>query len=238
MFCLQAGIGAANDLADIDLDADRKPGKPIPAGLVGPSGARRAAAVAFALGLSLAALSGPTVLLVALVGSGIGLAYDIRLKGTPWSWLPFAVGIPLLPAYGWLGGSGGGLPGQLVLLVVLAVPAGTALALANALGDLERDQAAGVSSIAVALGPRRTWTIEAALEGLVVAVAVGTILPGGAHLGVLAAVLVGVGLMCAGLVLGRSADPWRRERGWEAQAVGQAVLAVAWLLELAATSTV
>lgn len=238
MFCLQAGIGAANDLADVDLDADLKPGKPIPAGLVGPSEARRVVVAAFVLGLGLAAVSGPTVLLVALVGSGIGLAYDLRLKGTPWSWLPFAAGIPLLPAYGWLGGSGGGPPGQILLLVLLAVPAGTALALANALGDLERDRAAGVSSIAVALGPRRTWTIGAALEGLVVAVALATILPGGAHPGVLPAALAGVGLICAGLVLGRSADPWHRERGWEAQAVGQAALAVAWLLELAATSTV
>ena len=27
-------------------------------------------------------------------------------KGTAWSWLPFAVGIPLLPVYGWLGAAG------------------------------------------------------------------------------------------------------------------------------------
>ena len=34
-----------------------------------------------------------------LVVIAIGLAYDLRLKGTAWSWLPFAVGIPILPVY-------------------------------------------------------------------------------------------------------------------------------------------
>lgn len=236
MFCLQAGIGAANDLLDADTDAGLKPGKPIPGGLVGPLGAERAMAIALALGLGLSALSGPAVFFVAVVGTAIGLAYDLRLKGTAWSWLPFALGIPLLPVFGWLGGSGGSIPAPVLVLVVVAIPAGSALALANALGDLERDRAAGVSSVAIALGPRRAWRLGVALQGLVVAVALATIL-GGGHPGVAAAALVGVGLVAVGLRLGRSDDAWRRERAWEMQAVGQAALAVAWLLELAADGT-
>jgi 4-hydroxybenzoate polyprenyltransferase len=237
MFCLQAGIGAANDRIDVDVDADRKPGKPIPAGLVGPSGAERVLAVALALGLGLSALSGLAVFLVAVLGTGIGLAYDLRLKGTPWSWLPFAVGIPLLPVFGWLGASGGVLPGPVIVLVVVAVPAGTALALANALADVERDRAAGVSSVAVALGPRRTWVIGATLQGLAIAVAVAVIVAGDWHPGVFATAAAGAALIGAGLLLGRSEDTWRRERGWETQALGQAALAVAWLLQLVATGT-
>ena len=37
----------------------------------------------------------------------IGYGYDLRFKGTAWSWLPFAVGIPLLPVFGWVGATGG-----------------------------------------------------------------------------------------------------------------------------------
>ena len=37
---------------------------------------------------------------------GVGLLYDLRLRGTALSWFPFAVGIPLLPVYAWLGATG------------------------------------------------------------------------------------------------------------------------------------
>ena len=72
------------------------------------------------------------------MGLGIGLAYDLWAKGTTLSWLPFAVGIPLLPVYGWYGATGE-LPGLFVVLVPAAANAGTALAIANAIVDMERD---------------------------------------------------------------------------------------------------
>src|SRR6476469_6672903 len=43
MTALQASIGTVNDLVDVALDTGRKPGKPIPAGLVSIRGARIAA---------------------------------------------------------------------------------------------------------------------------------------------------------------------------------------------------
>jgi len=107
MVALQAGIGAANDVVDAPRDAGHKPGKPIPAGLVSQALARRVVVVAFAVGLSLAALSGgAAAVALAIVGVAIGLAYDFRLKGTAWSWLPFAVGIPVLPVFSWIGATG------------------------------------------------------------------------------------------------------------------------------------
>ena len=106
MTALQASIGTLNDLVDAPRDAGHKPGKPIPAGLV-PGAAARVVVVATAgLGLALSAPSGGSTVALAALVLAIGYAYDLAFKGTAWSWLPFAVGIPLLPVFGWLGATG------------------------------------------------------------------------------------------------------------------------------------
>ncbi|MGZ8502689.1 MAG: UbiA family prenyltransferase, partial [Candidatus Limnocylindrales bacterium] len=92
MVCLQISIGALNDVLDAERDRGWKPGKPIPAGLVGRGTAVALVVAGLILGLGAAAVAGPAVLAVALVGTGAGWAYDIRLKTTGWAWLPFAVG--------------------------------------------------------------------------------------------------------------------------------------------------
>ncbi len=234
MFCLQAGIGTANDLVDAPADARLKPAKPIPLGLVSERMAERILAVALVIGLGLSGVSGLPTLALAMAGTAVGLAYDLRLKGTPWSWLPFAVGIPLLPLYGWVGANAGPVPSSVLVLLLAAVPAGAALAVANALGDLERDVAAGRSSVAFALGRRRSWVAGSALQAVVIAVAASAILgarPGG---WVLLALGCGSGLIVGGLGLGRSTEPESRELGWELQAIGDAILAGAWLVALPA----
>ena len=113
------------------------------------------------LGLVLSAPSGAWTVALAVVVLAIGYGYDLVFKGTAWSWVPFAVGIPLLPVFGWLGAAGS-LPSSFAVLLPVAVVAGTGLAIANARADLERDTAAGVDSVAVRLGSERAWTVEAA----------------------------------------------------------------------------
>lgn len=227
MTLLQFGIGATNDVIDAPRDAGRKAGKPIPAGLVSSGGARSVAAVSFAGGVGLATLVGPAVAALSLAVIGIGLAYDLLLKGTAWSWLPFAVGIPILPVYGWLGAAGT-LPGVFTILLPVAVAGGAALAIANSLVDVERDRAAGAGSIAMSLGIERAWLVGTVLVLGVVAIAVGWAM---STRGVGAALLVAaagvVPLAAAGL--GLDADPARRERAWQLQAVGLGLLAVVWL---------
>jgi 4-hydroxybenzoate polyprenyltransferase len=92
------------------------------------------------LGLGISATFGVAVLAVAALGLAIGYAYDLVAKGTAWSWLPFALGIPLVPVYGWLAGAGE-LPPLTGLLAAAAILAGAALAIANAAVDVERDRA-------------------------------------------------------------------------------------------------
>ena len=229
MTLLQFGIGIVNDVVDAPRDAGRKPGKPIPAGLVTVAAARAAAIVCFAAG-GLAAVSvAPIVGVLALVVIAIGLAYDLRLKGTDWSWLPFAVGIPLLPVFGWIGATGTLHPLFAVLLPV-AVLAGAALAIGNALVDVERDRDAGISSIALALGADRAAATGVALVVAVWVLAGSSAVVAGAGWPAIVTV-AGVGLvpLVAAAVAVRASASSLRERLWQVEAVGLAGLAAAWL---------
>ena len=228
MIALQASIGMLNDIIDAPHDAGHKSGKPIPAGLVSPAGARVGVVAGAVIGLVLAAPSGPALVALAMAILAIGYGYDRFAKGTAWSWLPFAVGIPLLPVFGWLGVAGT-VPGSFAILLPAAVVAGAALAIANASADLDRDAAAGVVSVATTLGADRAWTTQAVLFGSVGAVALGSLVATRAGPLALVGAMTGVVVIGAGTWFGRDGDARRRERAWEGQAVGVAVLAAAWL---------
>jgi 4-hydroxybenzoate polyprenyltransferase len=234
MTALQASIGALNDVVDAPRDAGHKPGKPIPAGLVSVTAARWVALAAAVVGLALASQSGVATMALAVVVLGIGYAYDLAFKGTAWSWLPFAVGIPLLPVFAWLG-AGGTVPASFAILVPAAVVAGAALAIANARADLERDAAAGTDSVAVRLGLDRSWALAGGLLGIVVVAALATLVRGAASSGAIVVATGAAILVAAGVGLGRRGDGARRERAWQLQAIGIGLLAAAWLagMELA-----
>jgi 4-hydroxybenzoate polyprenyltransferase len=227
MVSLQVAIGALNDLVDAPRDAGRK-GKPIPAGLVSPAAARIVAVAGAALGVGLSPPSGSATTGVALLVLAVGVAYDLRFKGTALSWVPFAVGIPLLPVYAWLGAAGR-LPAAFAVLVPAAALAGAALAIANAIADTDRDRAAGTASVATRLGPGRAWWVHAALHAAVV----GLALLGLAWFGDLGRGLLPVvgasAIVAAGVALSAGRDGGWRERGWEIQALGIALLGVAWI---------
>jgi 4-hydroxybenzoate polyprenyltransferase len=232
MVVLQASIGALNDLVDAPRDAGHKPGKPIPAGAVAPAAAATIVLLSGGLGVLLAIPSGMPLVVLALAGLAIGYGYDLRFKGTAWSWLPFAVGIPLLPVYGWLGATGV-LPPFFAILVPMTVLAGSALAIANALADLERDRAAGTDSVAIHLGRDRSWALNAALLGTVMVVAVGSLIIAETPRGALIGALAGCALVTLGLAVGRLGNDRRPDVAWEIQAVGLGVMATAWIAGVA-----
>jgi 4-hydroxybenzoate polyprenyltransferase len=237
MTCLQFAIGTVNDIVDAPFDEGIRPGKPIPNGIVSPGRAFVVALGAAAVGRGLALVGGPGLVLLALVGLGIGLAYDLWAKGTTLSWLPLAIGIPLLPIYGWYGATGE-IPGLFLVVVPAAANAGTALAISNAIVDMERDQEAGNRSIALALGPRRASGVVLVLQLVVAFLAVATTIvlgaPTGWILAVLAASLVPLGGAVLGIAAAARAGTGLRELAWEVQAVGTGFLAVAWLCALSA----
>jgi 4-hydroxybenzoate polyprenyltransferase len=228
MTALQAGIGVVNDVVDAPADAVAKPAKPIPAGLVSRAAAMGLAAAAMLLGLGLSAGSGWGTVLIALAILAVGLAYDLRLKGTAWSWLPFAVGIPILPVYAWYGAVGT-VPAEFGVLIPAAVAAGAALAIGNARADLERDAASGVASIATRLGQRAAWAWQVVLFVAIAVAAVVSVAAWGGGAGGVALVAAAGLVPVLAAAAARDAGPGGRERAWEVEAIGVAVLAVAWL---------
>jgi 4-hydroxybenzoate polyprenyltransferase len=231
MTALQFAIGALNDIVDAPADAGRIPPKPIPSGSVGVGTARGVVVGAAGLGLVLAVPSGAATVLVAVVVLLVGGAYDLFAKGTAWSWLPFAVGIPLLPVYGWLGVSGA-LPGSFVVLLPMAVLAGAGLAVANARVDLDTDRVSGTQSVATALGARRSWWVGFALMAAATALGVLMTDPLAWPLLPLALVVAGTLVVLGGIIVGRRTTPEARRRAWEAQAVGAAIAATGWVAGL------
>ncbi|MEA2611712.1 MAG: hypothetical protein QOG32_1438 [Chloroflexota bacterium] len=229
MTALQASIGALNDAVDAARDAIAKPRKPIPSGIVSPASARVTVVVAAGLGIALSAPSGGPEVALALVVLTVGYGYDLRFKATAWSWLPFAVGIPILPVFGWLGVHGR-LPSAFASLLPVAVVAGAALAIANARADANRDALSGVDSVAVRLGRGRSWWVNALLLAGVVLAAVATLVASG-NGGPGSTALVGIGgaIVGVGVVVGRSVAGGRLERAWELEAIGLALMAAGWL---------
>ncbi len=229
MTALQYSIGALNDVRDAEADVGRVPPKPIPAGLVSRNVARWVVVVAAVAGASLAASVNSMVVGLAALVLLIGYLYDMVAKGTAWSWLPFAIGIPVLPLYGWLGGVGS-VPSFFVVLLPMAMLAGAALAIANARADLEHDLATGTVSVATSLGLDVAWRVHAGLWLTVVAVAVGWLAAVRAPMVGVGAVL-GAGVILAGAVLlGRSGDAPRRKRAWEQEAVAGGAALLVWLI--------
>lgn len=239
MTLLQFSIGTLNDIVDAPRDAGLKPGKPIPAGLVSVRSARIVAAGSAAAGLALALTGGLALVGVACLVLAIGAWYDLRAKGTTLSWLPLAVGIPLLPVFGWYGATGE-LPGVFLVIIPAAANAGTALAIANAIVDMERDEVAGVGSIALSLGAGRAAGLVIALHSVVILLALATAVALGAPAGWVAAVALAAAVPLGGSVFGfvaalRKGTAWR-ELAWEIEAVGTGLLAVAWLGSLSAAA--
>jgi len=249
MVCLQVSIGAVNDLADVEFDRIAKPAKPIPAGLVSPGVARAWAAGSVLLSLLLAAPSGIPTLVVGMLCVSLGYVYDLRLSRTALSWLPLALALPLVPVFAWLGATGE-VPRGLVALVPIAMLAGGALLVGNGIVDVERDAKAAKATVAVRLGRQRAWLGHAG--ALVVAVVAallqaptGPSAPsppaGAAHAAVEVALeglrTVGVPLggllVLAGVALLAAARPSLRERGWELEGIGTAVVGLGWLAGIA-----
>ncbi len=229
MTALQVSIGALNDIHDAPHDAGRKPGKPIPAGFVSVPAAWSVVVAGALVGLVLGAAVDVRVGALAVVVLVIGYGYDLLAKGTAWSWLPFAVGIPLLPVYGWLGAAAA-LASFFLALVPMAMLAGAALAIANARADLERDVAAGTVSVATRLGLEGSWRLHAAVWVLSLTLGFAWL----ASLGVgslqIAPVVAVAGFIGMVVVWSRRATPAGRERAWQFEAAGGALALLAWLV--------
>lgn len=151
----QLSIGWCNDAVDAarDRSAERTT-KPIVAGLVGSRTVGVAAGVALAACVPLSLASGLLAGVVHLVGVLAAWAYDLRVKGTVWSWLPYAVGFGALPAFVTLGLPGRPWPAPWAVGAAAALGVGAHLA--NVLPDIDDDRRTGVRGLPHRLGA--AWT--------------------------------------------------------------------------------
>ena len=154
---MQISIAMLNDYCDRRMDAQGKPHKSIPRGLILPREALVAGLLMIALMLILLLPLPPLALIFSLAYLALGQGYNLGLKSTPLSGIVFALAMPLIPLYAFAG-VGRSLP-FLFWLAPVGFLLGVALNLANSLPDVEEDAAGGARTLAVALGVKRSFLL-------------------------------------------------------------------------------
>ncbi len=224
MLPVQLCIGVINDVIDLPEDAVAKPYKPLVRGVVARSTAAWVGVVLGAIGLGVAATVNLATLALGGAALAAGLTYDLGLRRSMLSWVPWWGGMAVLPLAAYA--SAGAIPTRLFVLVPLAALVALGLHFANALPDIDADRLAGLRSLPVVVGRNAAgWSGPAALflAGVVSWVAA---VPLGQALFVLAA---GTGALALSLVM---VAVTRTPRPFPILAVGTAVFAVAWLASL------
>lgn len=153
----QLSIGWSNDYLDREADAFHQPWKPVAAGRVPARGLALTALLAMLGAFTVAASLGLAPLLLLLAGTGAGLAYNLGVKRSRLSWLPYVAGFAALPAFVWT--ALGSFRAEQLWLYALGTPLVLAAHLANALPDAGADARLGVRSLSVHLG--RTGSLRA-----------------------------------------------------------------------------
>ena len=207
----QLSIGWSNDLIDAERDAStRRSDKPVATGAVPRSVVALAAGGALVATVALSLLVGIASGAIHLLFVACGWAYNLGLKSTALSAIPYALGFAALPSFVVLA-----LPGEVAPPWWLAVAGGllgVGAHLVNVLPDLDDDLAVGVHGWPQRLGRRRaTLAASAVLAAASVLLAVA---PPGAPSG---AVLIGLGVA----LVGAGAVAWL---GWRRQTPSRSLL--------------
>ena len=206
VLCGQLTIGWGNDL--LDAGRDRQVGrtdKPLATGALSRTLVARCLAVAAAGCLVLSLVAGWRSGLTHLgLGVASGHLYNLRLKATPWSWLPYAVAFGALPAVVTLAGSPPAWPP--VWMVATAAALGVAAHFLNTLPDFDTDAATGIRGLPHRLGATVSRVVATTL--LVTASAVAALGPAGAPGRTAWAALVVVALLAALALVGRGKAPF------------------------------
>jgi 4-hydroxybenzoate polyprenyltransferase len=162
VLCGQLSVGWLNDF--VDADRDTKVGrrdKPLAAGEISRPAVRNAFIAAALAAVALTLASGPLAAAAHLIALAFAWAYDLGVKATAYSVVPFAVSFGLLPAFLSLGAPGEPLPPW--WLMAAAASLGSAAHFVNVLPDLADDHATGVRGLPHRLGASASRLLTAAL---------------------------------------------------------------------------
>lgn len=159
----QLSVGWANDAVDAERDtAAGRTAKPVVVGLVARQTVWRAAVLAAGACLPLSFALGAVPGVLHLVAVASGWAYDVALKGTPASPLPYLLSFGLLPVIA------ATAAGELIpwSLAAAASVLGAAAHFANTVADVEADASTGVQGLPQRLGPQvASWVAAVGVAG-------------------------------------------------------------------------
>lgn len=206
----QLTIGWSNDL--IDRGRDRAVGrldKPLATGELAARTVQVVCAATVAATVVLSLLCGVVAGLVHLGCVAAGWAYNLGLKSTVWSWVPYAIAFGGLTVFVALAGPGVPPPPWIPLVGALL---GVGAHLVNALPDFADDEATGVRGLPHRLGARPTRV--AAVTVLAAASLIVVIASGQVALPVRLGALLLVAALAVVALIGRGRAPF-----WAAVAI-------------------
>ncbi|WP_406370482.1 UbiA family prenyltransferase [Streptomyces sp. NBC_01550] len=156
----QLSVGWSNDRIDLARDtAAHRRDKPLVAGEVQMRSVSVAACASLVLCAPLSLANGPAAGGAHLIGVAAAWSYNLGVKRTRWSWLPYALAFGLLPAFLTLALPGHPWPAAWV--VAAGALLGVGAHFTNVLPDIDTDLAAGVRGLPQRLGRRRSRTAAA-----------------------------------------------------------------------------
>lgn len=218
----QASIGWANDFVDTPLDiAAGRRDKPIPTGAVRRGLVGGCAAVALVVDVPLSLVLGWRAGAAHIVAVGSAWHYDLWLKRTPASAVPFALSFGLVPVI-----VAAMLPGEPLpraTIVAAAAACGVAAHFANTLPDVDADTLTGVRGLPQRIGPARSMAVAASF--IAAASVLLVIATDAAALAVAAAC---VDVVAAGVVVARGRR--HRDRAFQLVILAVAILVAAFVV--------
>ncbi|HVC03459.1 MAG TPA: UbiA family prenyltransferase [Candidatus Acidoferrales bacterium] len=221
MLPIQLCIGVINDVVDLPADTVAQPYKPLVRGVMRRRTAAWLGVVLAAIGLASAATINLATLGLGAAALGAGLSYDLGLRRTVLSWVPWWGGMAVLPLASYA--SAGAIPSQLLVLIPLSALLAVGLHLANALPDIDTDRAAGVRSLPVLIGAGASrWAAPCAVAvaGVLAAAIAGPLHQAG-WLFFAGVAALGCGVLAVAVT--------RARRPFAILAVATAIFAIAWL---------
>ncbi|MFF1908716.1 UbiA family prenyltransferase [Kitasatospora sp. NPDC058218] len=158
----QLSVGWCNDRVDLRRDlATGRADKPLVSGAVRPRSVAVAGGCALALCVPLSLANGLAAGAAHLTGVAAAWSYNLGVKRTALSWLPYAAAFGLLPAFVTLALPGHPWPAGWVTAGGALL--GTGAHVTNVLPDIDGDVRTGVRGLPQRLGPRRARVLAAVL---------------------------------------------------------------------------
>lgn len=229
---MQVSIAMINDYCDRKLDAAGKPQKPIARRLVYPHEALLGGLVMMGVMVLLLLPLNRLALLVSLGYLVLGQGYNLGLKRTPLSGIVFALAMPLIPLYAFVGM--GRMLSGLFWLVPVGLLLGVALNLANALQDIEEDAVGDAKTLAVVLGLKYSLLLCRLFIGagvvLIGVLTVSRVVPAQSWVIVPTLLVTGLAVISLFLVLRDESSTRERKLHFYMSALTCIVLAGGWLL--------